>query len=323
MLFAGRFPLAGPLRSAALLVMVASCPACLPAQAADATLPVIEVAAGVFVHQGKPLALDAPGHEDIANVGFIVGSRCVAVIDTGGSVRMGRALRASVRDHTRVPVCYVINTHVHVDHVLGNLAFVPDQPQFIGHANLAAALARSREFFLTHYAEDLEPPPAAAQVIAPTRSVALDAETELNLGGRLLRLHAWPTAHTDCDLTVYDSATHTLWTGDLLFVQRTPALDGSLSGWLTVMASLAQLQGQVRHVVPGHGAAGDDLKAALEPQRRYLQGLLDAVRGEIARGDSLGEALKRTQSPAGSPWQLWDETHPRNVARAYQELEWE
>ena len=321
MLIPGRFRAA--IRGAALLALLGSCPARLPAQAADAALPVREVAAGVFLHQGKPLAPDARGHEDIANVGFIVGSRCVAVIDTGGSVRVGRALRASVRSHTHLPVCYVINTHVHFDHVLGNLAFVADKPRFIGHENLAPALTRSREFFLTHYAQDLDAPATAAEIVAPTQSVALDAETELNLGGRVLRLHAWPRAHTDCDLTVYDSATRTLWTGDLLFVQRTPALDGSLTGWLAVMDSLGQLQGRVGHVVPGHGAAGDDLSAALEPQRRYLRGLLDEVRGEIAHGDSLEEALKRARAPQASPWQLWDETHPRNVARAYQELEWE
>lgn len=86
-------------------------------------LAVDELAAGVYVHRGAQLPLDVPGHDDIANIGFIVGSRCVAVIDTGGSARVGRALRATVRRRTSLPICYVINTHVHVDHVLGNEAF--------------------------------------------------------------------------------------------------------------------------------------------------------------------------------------------------------
>src|ERR1700691_3942659 len=69
-----------------------------------------EVAAGVFAHLRQQLALDAPGPDDIANIGFIVGRRCVAVIDTGGSVRIGRALRAALTGRTRKPVCYVIAT---------------------------------------------------------------------------------------------------------------------------------------------------------------------------------------------------------------------
>ncbi len=283
-------------------------------------LPVSEVAPGLFVHTGKALALDAPGHDDIANVGFIVGARCVAVIDSGGSVRVGRALRAAVREHTALPVCYVINTHVHVDHILGNAAFKDEQPQFVGHAQLAAALARSREFFLKNYAADFDSPPGAEQIISPQRTVGLGHELDLDLGQRPLTLRAWPRAHSDCDLTILDRATATLWTGDLLFVGRTPALDGSLRGWLAVSEDLARLP--AKHVVPGHGAVSSDLGAALEPQQRYLEALLKGVRGELAQGKPLQEAVREVQPPK-LQWLLWDETHPRNVARAYQELEWE
>jgi quinoprotein relay system zinc metallohydrolase 2 len=304
--------LAGAVLATALLLAV-------PAGAA--TFTVRELAPGVFVHEGRALPLDAPGHDDIANIGFIIGTRCVAVIDSGGSVRIGQALRESVRRHTHLPVCYVINTHVHVDHLLGNYAFAPERPQFTGHTQLPAALVRSREFFLANYAADLAPPASASQLIGPTRTVEIGSDVEVDLGGRHLTLRAWPVAHTDCDLSVYDSRSGTLWTGDLLFVERTPVLDGSLKGWLVALEGLASLS--ARHVVPGHGPAGNDLQRALEPQRRYLQALLDTVRGEISRGVTLPQALRAADFPERGGWLLWDETHPRNVARAYQELEWE
>jgi quinoprotein relay system zinc metallohydrolase 2 len=294
---------------------------CLPVLVRAETFSVRELAPGVFVHQGRALALDAPGHDDIANIGFIIGKRCVAVIDSGGSVRIGRALRESIRQRTKLPVCYVINTHVHVDHLLGNYAFANERPQFVGHAQLPAALVRSRDFFLKNYAADLEPPASAAELLGPTRAVAIGGDVELDLGGRQLTLRAWPSAHTDCDLSVYDSRTGTLWTGDLLFVERTPVLDGSLKGWLATLEALARLP--ARHVVPGHGPPGDDLPSALEPERRYLQTLLEVVRGEIARGVSLQEALRAGDFPGRTGWLLFDESHPRNIARAYQELEWE
>src|SRR6185369_11584412 len=56
-----------------------------PMSAAAPAFAIDQVASGVFVHLGKQLPLDALGHDDIANIGFIVGARCVAVIDTGGS----------------------------------------------------------------------------------------------------------------------------------------------------------------------------------------------------------------------------------------------
>jgi quinoprotein relay system zinc metallohydrolase 2 len=289
-------------------------------RSAPTALSVTEIARSVFVHIGRPLALDAPGHDDIANIGFIAGARCVAVIDSGGSVRIGRALRSAITEHTRLPVCYVINTHVHVDHVLGNAAFVDAHVQFLGHALLGDALARSRDFFLRNYAGDLDAPASAAQIVGPDRSVPLGSDLELDLGDRALRLHAWPKAHTDCDLTVYDEATGTLWAGDLLFIERTPALDGSINGWLAAIDTLARIP--AKHVVPGHGPVSEDLPAALAPERRYLQRLLEGVRAAIAEGKPLQEAIEQV-NPAHSGWLLWDATHPRNVARAYQELEWE
>jgi quinoprotein relay system zinc metallohydrolase 2 len=289
---------------------------------APGALPVTEIAPGDFVHYGKPLPLDAPGHDDIANIGFIVGRRCVAVIDTGGSVRVGRALRRAITAHTALPVCYVINTHVHVDHVLGNAAFAAAQVHFVGHALLADALVRSRPFFLANYAADLDAPASAAQIIGPDESVAVGSDRNLDLGERQLTLHAWPKAHTDCDLTVYDVSSGTLWTGDLLFVQRTPALDGSIIGWLAAIDALAALP-HVRHLVAGHGEVTGEPAAAFTPERVYLSTLLQSVRADLAQGKSLQDALKEPSEAGQSHWLLWDSTHPRNVTRAYQELEWE
>jgi quinoprotein relay system zinc metallohydrolase 2 len=274
---------------------------------------------GVFVHVGRQLALDAPGHDDIANIGFIVGKKCAAVIDTGGSVSVGRELRAAVEQHTSLPICYVINTHVHVDHVLGNAAFKNDNASFVGHAALAAAMARSRDFFVREYPNDMDSPPTVDQVIGPDRLV--ERELTLDLGGRPLLLRAWPTAHTDCDLTVYDAETGTLWTGDLLFRERLPALDGSIKGWLAALEELTRMQ--VKLAVPGHGMVTSDLAAAIAAERRYLQALAAGVRGEIAQAKSLQDAIAQVASAEKSRWLLWDSVHPHNVVRAYEELEWD
>jgi quinoprotein relay system zinc metallohydrolase 2 len=274
---------------------------------------------GVYVHSGRQLALTVPGHDDIANIGFIVGTRCVAVIDTGGSVAIGRALRASIGAHTSLPICFVINTHVHVDHVLGNFAFKNDKPSFVGHAALADAMARSAIFFVAEYGNDLAVPPSAAQVIGPDRLV--ERELILDLGGRHLLLRAWPTAHTTCDLTVYDEQTATLWTGDLLFRERLPVLDGSITGWLAAIDGLARLK--VALAIPGHGPMTGDLASALAPQRDYLQLLVAGVRHELAAGEPIQDAIARVGHPQQSQWLLWDGVHQHNVARVYEELEWQ
>jgi quinoprotein relay system zinc metallohydrolase 2 len=308
----------GDMRLLLALICLVFCAAGFPAFAGDA-FAVAQIAPGVFVHAGKMLPLDAPGHDDIANLAFVAGTRCVAVIDSGGSVRIGRALRAAIAQRTVLPVCYVINTHAHVDHVLGNAAFTADQPKFVGHAMLAAALVRSRELFLRDYAGDLDAPASAGQIIMP--DVSVSDSLELDLGGRKLQLKAWPKAHTDCDLSVIDEPTSTIFTGDLVFRERLPALDGSVVGWLAALDVLAKVH--VDHVVPGHGPVATDLAAALAPERRYLRSLARDVRAAIARGEPMSEAAAHVAAEERSSWRLWDTTHAHNVTRAYQELEWE
>jgi quinoprotein relay system zinc metallohydrolase 2 len=302
-----------------LFLMLVSIACVAHANPAPFPLEVDEIAPGVFVHTGKLLALDAPGHDDIANIGFVVGARCVAVIDTGGSPHVGRALRAAVNSHSRLPICYVINTHVHVDHVLGNVAFKDDKPSFVGHAALVDAIARSRSYFLEHYADDFDAPAGADQIIAPDKTVA--TMLELDLGGRRLALRAWPKAHTDCDLTVLVEDAGVLWTGDLLFRERVPALDGSAKGWLAAIDELSRMQ--AKFVVPGHGPVANDLAAALLPERRYLQALADGVREDIAAGKSIEDAMAHVGAAEKANWKLWDSANARNVSRIYQELEWE
>jgi quinoprotein relay system zinc metallohydrolase 2 len=274
---------------------------------------------GVYVHRGRDLPLDVPGHDDIANIGFVVGSRCVAVIDTGGSVRIGRELRAEIVRRTALPICYVINTHAHVDHVLGNFAFEQDKPHFVGHRALSNAMIRNRPYFLQQYGADFDAAPSAEQVVGPDRRV--DRELSLDLGQRILRLLAWPTAHSDCDLTVYDERTRTLWTGDLLFRERLPALDGNLKGWLAAIEALSRMDSRL--VVAGHGSLTFDLAGSLTRERDYLSALEKGVRDELARGQPMPDAIENVALSERDRWTLWPDVHPRNVARAYEELQWE
>jgi glyoxylase-like metal-dependent hydrolase (beta-lactamase superfamily II) len=120
---------------------------------------------------------------------------------------------------------------------------------------------------------------------------------------------------------VYDQRTSTLWTGDLLFVERLPALDGSLVGWIDAVDRLAEQR--MKLAVPGHGPPTAHPGEALARERGYLESLLQGVRRELSEGKSQQDAMLHVGADQNSGGLLWQDVHPRNVARAYQELEWE
>lgn len=276
-----------------------------------------EVASGVYVHLGKNVPFTDTDHDDVANLGFVVGARCVAVIDTGGSVATGQALRAAIRNITDIPICYVINTHGHPDHVFGNLAFQRDGTVFVGNERLADELAERRAGWIATGSADLGADPAAA-FVAPTRGVASVATLEL--GGRQLQLHAWPPAHSGADLTVLDEKTGTLFTGDLVFRDRIPALDGNLDGWLAVLSELVAVPAKI--VVPGHGPVGRALARDVVPELRYLETLRAETCTYIGRGGDLADAPTRVMPHDLQGWLLWDQHQPLNVNHAFIELQW-
>ncbi len=298
---------------------------CLPglrAQAAllrDRPLDVAEVAAGLFVSQGAQAEATPANLGAIANTGFIFGRERVAVIDSGGCRIWGERLREAIRRHTNLPIAYLIQTHMHPDHVFGAAAFLPDKLEIIGHRNLPAALARREAYYSRRLRQALGDLAAGSVIMPPTRLV--DGVAEIDLGGRVLELKAHPPAHTDNDLSIFDRATSTLWAGDLLFMERVPALDGSLLGWLAAMEELRRVP--AARVVPGHGPRAAAWPDALADQQRYLGLLRDDIRTVLRRGGTMEEAMETAARSESGRWTLFDDYNLRNAAAAFHELEWE
>lgn len=283
-------------------------------------LNITEIARGVYVSQGLVETASPRNEGQVSNIGFIVGGDAVAVIDTGGSNRVGQALKAAIRRVTELPVRYVINTHMHPDHIFGNAAFDDGDAVFAGHYKLPQALqARGRHYLQSNRALLGEAAFEGTRIVPPARLV--HDTLDLDLGGRILRLTAHPTAHTDNDLTVLDLETRTLWLGDLLFDRHIPVVDGSLTGWIKVLDGLRERD--FGRVVPGHGRPALPWPAAARPQMHYLTALADGVRHYLREGRTITDATRELLAGEQDNWLLFSEFHARNVTAAFTELEWE
>ncbi|MBT3026761.1 MAG: quinoprotein relay system zinc metallohydrolase 2 [Candidatus Thiodiazotropha sp. (ex Ctena orbiculata)] len=302
-----------------------------------------EIAPGIYLRPGMQEEFSPRNYGHIANIGFIVGNEAVAVIDTGSTLKEGLSLRRAIREITDLPIAYVILTHMHPDHSLGAAAFRQDEPEYIGHKQLAGALAVRQSVYLSRMNQILGNMAKGTEMVLPTQAVDVGEVLKLDLGGRSIHLRGYPTAHTNNDLSVYDDKTGTLWLSDLLFVERIPVMDGSLRGWLKVIddfgsrycvqiaadtasplnSDASKRCKNVNRIVPGHGPVVTQWKQALDDQRRYLELIATGIRKIIKQGGTITQAVASVGLEERDNWLLFDEFHGRNITAVFAELEWE
>ena len=285
------------------------------------------VSPGVYTFQGNIAEFSRENRGLISNFSFIEGTDCIAVIDTGGSLNVGKSFISAIRKISNKPVCYVINTHAHPDHTGGNKAFaqLSPPPEFIAHKNFAPAYANRFNTYNKRLLELLGEK-NALQPYSATKEV--DDFLQLDLGERKLTLTAWETAHTNHDLTVFDHTSRTLIAGDLLFVKHIPVIDGSLNGWIKVTQQLinsfekSSNEHYVESIIPGHGPLQNDV-GGLQIQLNFLAALKRAVKEALRDNISLQTAMKTIDFESASFWDNSADYLKRNISAAYAELEWE
>lgn len=282
-------------------------------------LPLRQIAPGVHVHVPMAEPLSQANGGDIANLGVIIGDT-VAVIDPGGSRAIGERLFAAIRQVTDRPIGHVIITHMHPDHSFGAEVFAEAGARIVGHRNLVSGLERRIEA----WGESI-PRQTGAMAMLGTKvrlpDHAVSAPEVIALGGATLRLEPVATAHTDNDLTIYHEESGTLFTGDLVFADLTPSIDGSLTGWLAWLS--APPAPMPRQIVAGHGPVPTDWDSGTAATRAYLTALAEQTRAAIRAGEPMSVAVGHIGTDLRRDWRGFDGMNPHNAIAAFKELEWE
>lgn len=269
-----------------------------------------------------------------ANSTFIITDNDVVVVDTGLTPSYARELVAEIKKLTPKPVAYVVNTHWHDDHIMGNQIFrdaFPDA-QFIAQESMGeylptTGLANRKKMF------DGAPPviQRLRESIASGKSLSgaeLSSEEKasyatsvamaeqymaevpgthvilptllfkdkltLERGKRTIEILHLGRGHTAADTIVYVPAEKILIAGDLL-IAPVPLIGSDQSYVGDWSETLRKLLAiNASIIVPGHGPVMHDDSYARIMQAMFAS-IDEQTRAAVLRGESLDEARKSVE----------------------------
>ena len=279
-----------------------------------------EVVDGLFVHFGKQEDSNTVNKGDIANIGFIIGSKSIAVIDTGGTPEIGKSLLKKIKEISKLPISHIIITHSHPDHFFGTQELINNKTIVLGHEKLERALINNFEFYKNLQFNLIKQESIKqAKLIVPNQTVKVGSTKTIDIGNREIEIQAWKSGHTDNDLSIYDKKTKFFWSENI-FIQRIPSIRASIKGWKSNLDETLKMD--IDTIIPGHGPLKKK-NEAIEPMMNYFDRLIKEVR----KFHKTGKTLKETQNLAApknkEKWLLFDSYHSSNITKTFTELEWE
>ena len=234
------------------------------------------------------------------NVAVQVGEDGVLLVDSGSEPMNGQVL-AAIRRLSDRPIRYIVNTHLHADHIGGNAAIAKVGASLGAARALQGAEIAGHENVLLR----LSKPPAgvasAPYAALPTTTYFTD-EKDFSFNGEAVVLIHAPAAHTDGDTMVFFRSSDVVSTGDVFVTTSYPVIDtqngGTLQGVISALNHVLKLA-VPRHnqeggtmIVPGHGRLCEEHEV-LE-YRDMLVIIRDRMQDMVGRGVSL-EEVKRAR----------------------------
>ncbi len=256
----------------------------------------VNIAPDTWVVMGKNEPFTPENGGMIANIGIILTEKETLVFDTGPSKAFAEALNHWIKQQGGGPIRYVLNSHAHPDHFLGNQVF-PRNRTYTSEPTQQMIAEQGADL-----AENLYRMVGAA--MKGTRAVApgvvlKDGISKMTLGDgadahqlevRLMQ------GHSHSDLILLDQTTGVLFAGDLVFYNRALTTPHAvLQDWLVALDQLENLPHKV--LVPGHGPVHQKGEGIAQT-RDYLKWLDKSFRQGAEEGWSMAEMLSWPLNPA-------------------------
>jgi glyoxylase-like metal-dependent hydrolase (beta-lactamase superfamily II) len=251
------------------LLLLALAPAA-PAQDFATSFKSTEVIDGFYMLDG----VDGFGG---GNVGLLVGDEYIVLIDDALLPTAPALLEAALEIAGR-PIDFVINTHVHADHVGGNELMAKDGAIIVAHDNIRKRMQGDPE---------LETGPGALPVLTFSDAVTFHVN-----GNEAFVFHI-ENAHTDGDAAIHFRNVNLIFAGDVMFNGLFPFIDldngGTVGGYIAGQQQLLAMADDTTKIVPGHGPVAN--KADLQRNLDVLIAAQSLVAPLVEKGMSADDIV--------------------------------
>jgi glyoxylase-like metal-dependent hydrolase (beta-lactamase superfamily II) len=252
----------------------------------------------------------------VPNVGIIVGNKATLIVDTGLGPRNGQTILREAQKISRNAEMYLVATHFHPEHALGESAFPAS-------AKVIRASAQQKdidEFGLDLANQFAKRSALTADLLKGVQfrkaDILFDREHTLDLGGVRARIMWLGPTHTRGDTVVWIEGDRVLFTGDIVMNHAFLSFTSpyvSVKTWIADFDELEALEPvKPLKIVPSHGAMGD---ASLIGDERAVLKTIQARTAELKKqGKSADEAAQIVQRELQQKYPGW--TAPARIGAA-------
>lgn len=279
----------------------------------DFNLKPIKLNNNSYYLYGKEEYFSQENGGDISNSAFIITKNSVIIIDTGSSYNYGLQLKNTISKITKNKIFYIINTHHHPDHFLGNNAF--EKSDIFATKYTLDEIKNNGELYVSNMANLLKEVAYETKVKAPNK--ILDKQ-QLVLDNYELEL-IFLKGHTKDDLVVYDKQTKILYVADLIFNKRTLATPhANIKEWINALEELKKIDFTI--LVPGHGKISYS-KNVIDENIEYLSFLEKRLNDSIKEGLDTFEVLNLDIPHKFKNTPMFQEEYERSIINLYPKYE--
>ena len=238
---------------------------------------------------------------DGSNAVFLVTDEGVLLIDTRTHPRNGKDLLDRIRRVTDKPIKWVINSHFHGDHHMGNVVFKDLGATFIAHKDTARLMQHVHPKEMARRIDGFKArglDPNEVKLVLP--DVTFAGEATIRIGGREVRLIDLGPGQQAGDTYVHFPHARVLFTPGAFGKKSMPnmAFTPSVETWIKQLNQVADMD--VDTILPAHGDVAT--RADAKELAAMLADEYATVKQAVERRVRVEEAVKTLTFPQYKDW---------------------